>query len=338
MHEDKGADISKGILLEIRQIKEIMCNILTLHTSYFESKIGQAHVSAVPQQKPAVNSTDISTQTSTDFIFPKKTAKVKDTSKDLLDRNIPTNNYFGPLAFINNEPPVELTRSGNSSGNHETKNIHRQVNSPKPSKKRVPIVPGTRTYSEAHQTKVAIVSDSMSGQLRANTVNSYLRGEEEKAIISKNPGATARKLKHNSIFVIEEEDPDVLVVIAGVNDILYGGKKGKNVNEHTVAKDVMDIARQGKEMGVRTIYVSGIITMANSRLDRIRHRVNILLEAFCLDEGFIYLSHDNISKTDLCSDNLHLSRNGIKILMDNILGCCFTMYNPYIADFYDSII
>ena len=280
----------------------------------------------IPATTPVTtNIPDTSLKQNNDFIFPKKTVKAKNTSKELLDRNISTKNYFGPLAYINNEPPSVKRRLEDSGDRNNL------------SKPNIKKVPGNRIYSQAHQRKVAIISDSMSGQLRTNTLNSYLKGDQEKAVMSKNPGATARKIKHNSKFDIEEEDPDVLVIIAGVNDILYGCRNGKSVNEHTVAKDIMDIARQGKEMGVSRIYVSGIVVMANSRLDRIRHRVNTLLQALCIDEGFIYLSHDNIVKSDLCSDQLHLNTNGLKVLMDNILGSCCTMYNPYLTDYYNSI-
>ena len=81
-----------------------------------------------------------------------------------------------------------------------------------------------------------------------------------------------------------------------------------------------------------------ILLPGNNRLDRIRQRVNTKLKALCIEEGFGYICNDNITSRDLSTDDLHLSRNGQKILLDNILGSCCITYNPYLTDFYDQIL
>ena len=250
--------------------------------------------------------------------------------------SIKLSNTFAPLAYpINDQSNFTGYESDTVLSNKEPTQDKNALKSITTKQTGRPIIPGNRLYSEVHISKVAIVSDSMSGRMRTNELNCYLQEQEERAIISKNPGATARQIKHNSAFIIQEEDPDVLVVVAGVNDILYGSKHGQTSNEHTVAKDILDIARQAKELGVKTVYVSSIMAMSNSRLDRQRNRVNTLIKSACIEEGFGYFPHENITQHDLAWDNLHLNRRGQMVLMDNILVSCCSTYNPYLDYIYD---
>ena len=48
----------------------------------------------------------------------------------------------------------------------------------------------------------------------------------------------------------------------------------------------------------------------------------------CIEEGFIYIDHENIRYRDLGNDGLHLNDTGSLKLRDNILKCCMT-YNPF---------
>ena len=100
------------------------------------------------------------------------------------------------------------------------------------------VIPGHKQYSQAHVSTTAIVSDSMVGSLRNNTLNSYIQGKDERVVVGKNPGATARQIAHNSIFTITEEAPKVLVVVAGANDILRQSTNGNVPNEVTIVEDI----------------------------------------------------------------------------------------------------
>ena len=176
----------------------------------------------------------------------------------------------------------------------------------------------------------------MVGSLRNNVLNSYIQGNE-KVVVSKNPGATSKQIAHNCLFNITQEAPKTLVVVAGTNDILQQSRGGNIPNEASIVNDIMSIGSQAKTMGVEMIHISSIVVMSNPRLDNIRKRVNRLLYTRCLEEGYGYIDNSNIKKADLSRDNLHLSRDGLAIFMDNILGSCFYSYNPYLADFYDQI-
>ena len=60
--------------------------------------------------------------------------------------------------------------------------------------------------------------------------------------------------------------------------------------------------------------------------------VNNLLDASCVDEGFYFLDHSDVTTSHLGYDGLHCNRFGYCILKMNIL-CCFTSFNPFICEF-----
>ena len=283
-------------------------------------------------------------------------------SKDLLDANIRSQNYFGPLAYINNGPPEVNKDSDQISGIEkgigpiptspvlvQTQNIssvpHQQQRRPPvvinqyPERERnlrkQTVVPGHSKYAEAHRHTTAIVSDSMVGSLRNNVLNSYLQYEDERVVVGKSPGATAKQICHNSIYTIMEEGAKSVVVVAGANDIINQSRGGKVPNEISIVEDILEIGRQAKEMGVKVVYISSIIVMSTHHRERIRKRVNKLLYDKCISEGFCYIDNSNIISNDLSNDNLHLNRNGLRLFMDNILGYVCRGYNPYLSDISD---
>ena len=301
-----------------------------------------------------------STPSNSNFTFPKKTSRVKNTSSELLNRNIMSNNYFGPLAFINNSGPEVNRDDDNISGmekgiecsatflpspslalpsskkKHSRPDIviNHHPEREKDLRQKKNVVPGHSKYSDAHRTTIAIVSDSMVGSLRSNMLNSYIL-DEEREVIGKNPGATARQIGHNSIFTITEEAPKALVVVAGANDILYQSANGNVPNEVTIVNDIIAVGKQAVNMGVEQVYISSIIVMSTPHRERIRKRVNNLLRIRCLEEGFNFIDNSNIISNDLCNDRIHLGKDGLTIFMDNILCSCSRTYNPYMSGFYD---
>ena len=100
----------------------------------------------------------------------------------------------------------------------------------------------------------------------------------------------------------------------------------KNPSVEVISAHVLDIARQAKSMGVKNIYVCGLIIRKNNRLDNITKDINLALQLVSSDEGYIYIANDDIFKSDLNGDGLHLNPKGTNKLIQNILQHTCTTY------------
>ena len=141
-------------------------------------------------------------------------------------------------------------------------------------------------------------------------------------MLNKFPGAHARQIQHYSKWTIENDKPESVVIVAGANDLNYD----KNPSVEQISKRVLDIARQARQMRVRNVYICGITCRRNKSFDNITKEINLALRLVSTDEGFIFISNDNIFKSDLNDDGLHLNPGGTKKLMENILHHTGTTY------------
>ena len=93
-----------------------------------------------------------------------------------------------------------------------------------------------------------------------------------------------------------------------------------------ISDRVLDIARQAKQMGVKNIYICGIINRKKNGFDSITKDINLAWQLVSSDEGYVFISNDNIIKSDLNGDGLHLNPNGTNKLIYNILQHTCTSY------------
>ena len=93
-----------------------------------------------------------------------------------------------------------------------------------------------------------------------------------------------------------------------------------------ISKRILDIARQAKQMGVNNIYICGVTCRKTNSLANIIRDINLALRLVSNDEGFIFIANDNIFKTHLHGEGLHLNPPGYNILMNNILQHACTSY------------
>ena len=104
--------------------------------------------------------------------------------------------------------------------------------------------------------------------------------------------------------------------------------------------DILEIARNARNVGAEDIYISSILVRWRYESRNLVVRTNQLLEAKCIEEGFVYLDHSDITTWHLSDDGLHLNVYGHAVLKMNMFRCLFT-FNPYLCDFmhlYDKAI
>ena len=138
----------------------------------------------------------------------------------------------------------------------------------------------------------------------------------EEIHFNKFPGAHARQIKHYATWSIENGEADSIVILAGTNDINYDN----DPSVEQISKRVLDIARQAKQMGVANIYVCGLVYRKQKSYDNIIRDINLAIQLVSSDEGFVFISNDNIIGSDLHSDGLHLNPGGTEKLLKNILS------------------
>ena len=130
---------------------------------------------------------------------------------------------------------------------------------------------------------------------------------------------------------LDELRPERVIVFAGSNDIIRSYQSTRSVNEYEVVNNILNITRNGKNAGAKSIYISSVLSRSGYEFNNIK-RVNNLLDASCVDEGFYFLDHSDVTTSHLGYDGLHCNRFGYCILKMNILRC-FTCCNPFICDF-----
>lgn len=182
------------------------------------------------------------------------------------------------------------------------------------------VVPGEKAYSSAHKKSIAIVSDSMCSRFNERELSKSFNSGD--ILLRKFTGATAPQILHYSMEVIESSSIDGLCVVAGTNDISQANanarKTQSTVDAQKIAEDIIKVGANARNHGVNNVYISSIVKRKGIYLDRIRMRVNRILEDLCVREGFIFINHDNITIHDLF-DNVHLNNIGLEIFSSNLL-------------------
>ena len=317
------------------------------------------------EQRTQGTQSEISTtegETDTWTLVTNGTKRIKNTSKDLLDSNIRVQNYFGPLAFINNGPPevnydddeisgiekgVSSTQcisasSSNSSPvqlspiGKKTQSSKQQLSKKRPSpviakhtRNTIPVMPGHKSYNKAHINTVSVVTDSMTRSIRQKTMNEHLSTNVE-VNFHKYPGHTADEIGHYVYKNIEDDKPNSIIIVAGINDILKAKREKDVPNLNEIIENILDIGRVARDKAVKNIFISGIMVNRNKSYNQVVNAINDLLGYRCKQEGFNFIDQSHIVLRDLWHDGLHLNEKGSAKLLYNLLSCCEENYNPYL--------
>ena len=185
----------------------------------------------------------------------------------------------------------------------------------------LPLVPGKRNFCEAEQQRPSpyntlIFTDSIPKGNRMDEFNSLLINR--KAKILNFPGSSSKQmLDYIDIHDIHLEDKsiDTVLLHVGVNDLLNGNSKS---NVDNLMSNIHKIVEKCKRVGVRNIFVSGLVYTARVSL-RILERVHSLISNYCRENACFYIDNRNIRGFCLHKDGLHLLEVGKKILAKNFI-------------------
>ena len=143
----------------------------------------------------------------------------------------------------------------------------------------------------------------------------------ERSIVSKHPGATAKQIKHYIEYFLNEEDLHGVIIVAGLNDLLYSSNNGRNdVIMEDIVAHVIQAGLKAREAGIMNVHLSGLFKVENVRDEHI-NLFNYLLKQRCKQLGFGFIFNSNIELNDLY-DGLHVNNKlGNMKLKHNILQC-----------------
>ena len=152
-------------------------------------------------------------------------------------------------------------------------------------------------------------------------MTSSIERSRERSIISKHPGATAKQINTTSDYFLREEDLHGVIIVAGLNDLLYTSNNGRNdVIMEDIVANVIQAGLKAREAGVTNINLSGLFKVENVRDEHI-NLFNYLLKQRCMQLGFGFIFNSNIELDDLY-DGLHVNNKlGNIKLKHNILQC-----------------
>ena len=121
-------------------------------------------------------------------------------------------------------------------------------------------------------------------------------------------GATAKRLQHYVLPTLIEETPDVAIIHVGGNDLPT--KKSNPSSIVDIAKSIIDTGILCLNYNVKDIFICGIIRRNVGYMEKRRVELNDLLKRSCKLHSFIFIDNDNIERTCLARDNVHLNEEG----------------------------
>ena len=163
--------------------------------------------------------------------------------------------------------------------------------------------------------KIRVITDSIPKGIRTREFNNNLKHGD--ARFKNFPGATITNLAHYSIPTLINENPDVVLMHVGINDIL--NMERTQVSEMQIANKIIKIVNDYKKHGVEKVFVSGIAFCARVDQNRI-NTVNDILYRKADSNNYIFINNSMITKDDLWRDKLHLNEDGKISLANNYLG------------------
>ena len=91
------------------------------------------------------------------------------------------------------------------------------------------------------------------------------------------------------------------------------------INAEKLTGDIINICKSCINLGVKEVVMSSILPKKNIGLTRLIWQVNDSLREQCVLNGFGFISNDNISRTHLWKDGIHLEDLGTNILASNFV-------------------
>ena len=197
----------------------------------------------------------------------------------------------------------------------------------------LPLVPGPKLYSETVRDSeiTMIITDSMTGGVKANRIKKNIGRKDEQIFIKRFPGHTAEDIAFYASKPLSEKKPDRVIIVAGTNDLSKAVYEKDSIDEYEVVGSLMNIARTAREQGAKTVHVSSIITRRGHRYSELIKKVNDLLYMACIAEDFVFMDQADITMAHVSTDGIHLNSHGTSILLYNIMS----VFNSFDGDSID---
>ena len=168
----------------------------------------------------------------------------------------------------------------------------------------------------SQKAKVVLLGDSNFNRIIVPEMNSLLTSTTVTKFSYS--GATSLHLRHYSDILLESK-PDGVLIHGGTNDI-WGKNQRKYASSQRIAEDIISIGLKCKQGGVKTIYISSVLTTRLPTSNKTAGEINVLLKLLCIQHNFVYIDNSFISINDLHQgDEVHLGWGGRKKLVDNYL-------------------
>ena len=116
---------------------------------------------------------------------------------------------------------------------------------------------------------------------------------------------------------LHRDQPDVALLHIGSNDI--NNQTKDKINTEKLAGDILNIVKYCIDLGVKEVAISSVLRKKILALTCLILQVNNSLREQCVLNGFGFVSNDNISRTRLWKDEIHLEDLGTFILAGNFV-------------------
>ena len=121
-------------------------------------------------------------------------------------------------------------------------------------------------------------------------------------------------MNHFILPTLHKDQPDVVLLHIGSNDI--NNQTKDKIDTEKLTGDIINI---GKSCIDLVVVISSVLPKTNIPLTRLIRQVNDSLREQCVLNGFGFISNDNISRTHLWKDGIHLEDLGTNILAGNFV-------------------
>ena len=115
-----------------------------------------------------------------------------------------------------------------------------------------------------------------------------------------------------------KEKPDTVVIHVGSNNITH--RIFEDFNADKLADEIIDIDKMCSQYGVKDVIFSSIFVKNSIKLGKMISQVNGAIMKICEENGFHFVSNDNILRKHLYKDGVHLTDEGTNIFAGNIVN------------------
>ena len=124
-------------------------------------------------------------------------------------------------------------------------------------------------------------------------------------------------LNYYSNPTLEDDSPDLVVIHAGINNLLSADLN--NASDVEIAEELIKVGQKCVDHGVQKVFISSIIKSRKVDFNRINN-INNILEEQCHKCDFIFINNNEINDEHLWKDGIHLKENGKVLLARNFIS------------------